>query len=370
MESKKITKIEAFNVQVPLKRPLKLGAMIIPNRHYVIVRIHDNYGNCGTSFGLSRNAPVAETLLRTIAPIWLDKSLDDHDEWYEHTLKANVCLGTNGIFFRALSLFDCALHDLLAIRAKMPLYRMLGGEAKKMNTMLVGGYPSPDENEVSLARQMEMFGKLNPSGVKIASTTNPAKDGERLAICRKYLDDKIPLMIDCVWAQRDATAFAKEVSSWEKFNMGWVEDPFLMDDYDSIRYLAEHAGVTVAVGDEQSGYLNMLRLMDQGKVGVLRLDATVCGGIRSFLKIADEAHKRGVPVACHIFHHTHLHLACALPAVKWIEYMLPESDIESYQLLWHEDLTMENGTFYPTEAFGVGTKWNDTEIDKYKIKSQ
>lgn len=362
-----ITKIEAFNVRVPLGRPLKLGSIEIPDREYVMVRIQDENGNIGTSYGLTRNAPIAQVVQRTISPIWIDKSLDEHEILYDLTLKANVCLGTNGIFFRALSLIDCALYDLLAIRENVPLYEFLGGKSKPVPTMLVGGYPVPNESEQTLAQEMKLFSTYKPLGVKIASTTDYKKDGERLLICRKYLPDTIPLMIDCVWAQTNAQQFVKEVSKWEKLNMGWVEDPFLPDDYESIRYLSENTKVNVAVGDEQSGYLNMIRLMDQGKVNILRLDATVCGGIRSFIKIANEAHKRNIPIACHVFHQIHLHLACTLPAVKWIEYMLPESDIESYQLLWIEDLPLKDGRFTPWDRPGIGTRWNEAAIEHYKI---
>ncbi len=363
-----ITKIEAFNVRVPLGRPLKLGAIEIPYREYVIVCIHDDDGNRGISYGLNRNAPIAEVIHQSISGMWLKKNVVEHGHLYDLTLKANICLGTNGIFFRALSLFDCALYDLMAIQVKIPLYKFLGGTSRLFPVMLVGGYPVPDENRESLEREMKLFGSYNPSGVKIASTTIPELDRERLSICREYLSDDIPLMIDCVWAQRDARKFAKEVQKWGDLNMGWIEDPFLPDDYDSIRYLSEKTRINVAVGDEQSGYLNMLRLMDLGKINVLRLDATVCGGIRAFMKIADEAHKRDIPVACHIFHQTHMHLACAHPAVKWIEYMLPESDIESYHRLWEQDLKLENGHFFLTEESGIGTKWNNSAIAHYRIE--
>ena len=361
-----ITRIEAFNVRVPLGRPLKLGAIEIPDRQYVLIRVYDEQGRMGTAHGLTRNAPIAETVLQTIANIWTKRSLEEYDTLYDLTLKANVCLGTNGIFYRALSLFDCAIHDLLAIQAGVPLYKHLGGQVKAIPSILVGGYPVPHESEETLAQEMNLYNARRPAGVKIASTTDPKKDGERLATCRKYLHNDIPLMIDCVWSQQDAKAFAKEVSKWEDLNMGWVEDPFIPDDYESIRYLSENTKINVAVGDEQSGYLNMCRLMDQGKVDVLRLDATVCGGIRSFIKIAKEASIRKIPVSCHVFHQIHVHLACVLPGVKWVEYMLPESDIESYQLLWHEDLPLENGCFTPPDKPGIGTMWDEEAIIHYR----
>ena len=73
-----IDDIEAFHVRVLLPRPLRLGQMVIPDRDYVIVKIRDEDGRIGWSYGLGRNAPVAETIRRTITPTWRGRNLDDH----------------------------------------------------------------------------------------------------------------------------------------------------------------------------------------------------------------------------------------------------------------------------------------------------
>ena len=120
--SDRLLQLEAFEVTVPLPRPLQLAAMRIVNRQYVLVRATDGGGRCGMAIGLSRSAPVAEWVRRCVAP-HLKVSAEDYQPAYDRCLRANVPLGTNGIFHRALSLADIAVHDLL--RAT-PVCRCMG----------------------------------------------------------------------------------------------------------------------------------------------------------------------------------------------------------------------------------------------------
>ena len=56
------------------------------DRQYVIVHVHDNEGNNGTSYGLTRNAPIAATIDRLVAPRWVGQMLDDHQTFYDNTV--------------------------------------------------------------------------------------------------------------------------------------------------------------------------------------------------------------------------------------------------------------------------------------------
>lgn len=362
----RIEKIEAYEVTIPLPKPLVLGAIVIPHREYVIVRIHDSDGNIGTSYGLTRNAPMSQMILQTVAPFWQHQPLAQHAQFYEHAAKANVCLGTNGVFWRALSLCDCALYDLLAKRDNLPLSQYLGGTPKPVPTVLVWGYPLPDETPQSLAHQMEVMAAYQPAGVKIASSSDDAKDTQRLATCRAALSDNIPLMIDLHWRIRDPQAFFETAQQWADFNMGWIEDPVPFDDFDGLRFLSEKLAYPVSMGDEQSGVRHFQRIIEQGGVNILRLDATVCGGVRAFQQICEIAARNHIPIATHIFHHLHAQLAGAIPNVQWIEYMLPESDIECIFEVWEDDLTWSGNGLQGSDRPGIGIRWDEDKLAFYR----
>jgi L-alanine-DL-glutamate epimerase-like enolase superfamily enzyme len=362
----RISKIDAFEVTLPLPKPLHLGAAVIPHREYSFVRVYDGEGHMGTGFALSRNAPVALTALKTIVPFWEGQPLDQYDVFYERTARANSPQGTNGIFWRALSLADCALFDLLAQRAGQPLAEYLGGKLHPTPTMLVGGYPLPDETPESLGEQMQRMAAYQPAGIKIGSSSDYARDTHRLAACRVAIPAGAPLMIDLYWNAKDADSLLPEAPKWAEFNMGWIEDPFQFDDFDNVAQLADHLSYPVAVGDEQSGVRHFRKLMDIGRIGVLRLDATVCGGIRAFLKIAELAAERNLWVSCHVYHHVHSQLASVIPNARWLEYFLPESGLDSIQLIWNADLVWSDGALVPTGRSGMGYDWNEDALRHYR----
>lgn len=364
-----LTKLEAFEIVLPLPKELRLGEIVIPHREYTIVRVHDGDGFVGTAYALSRNAPVAATVRKTIAPLWENQPLADYDALYTRAVKANAPLGTNGIFWRALSLTDCAIYDLLAQRAQQPLYAFLGGDYRITPTILVGGYPLPEETAASLGQEIEFLAAYKPAGIKIGSASDYAKDTERLHTCRQAMPDGPPLMIDLYWNATDATALGAEARKWEPLRMGWIEDPFPFDDFESIAQLAATLPFPVAVGDEQSGVRQFQRLMGVGKVGVLRLDATVCGGVGAFIHICAQAAARNIPVSCHVYHHLHTHLAAAVPNVKWVESILPELGLESSHLVWESDLPWQENGLGPSQSPGVGYQWDEDALRYYRQKS-
>ena len=361
-----LTNIEAFELKLPLPRPLRLGSIIISEREYVIVRLYDNEGNQGTAHGLSRNAPVSATIHRTIAPIWEEQLLEDHQTFYQRAVSTNSMLGTNGVFWRALSLADCALFDLLARRAGLPMGEYLGGHPKPVPANLVGCYPTDDENPGSLADEVAELASFMPYAIKIASCSNYTHDTERLRICRSAIPQGPPLILDLYNHAEDVPSLLAEARNWEAFNLAWIEDPFAFDDYHSLALLGSELSCPVAAGDEQSGYRHFQRLIREGHVGILRLDATVCGGVRAFLAMAEMAAQHGIPVAGHVFHHLHSQLACAVPNLKWVESFLPHHGYESIHLVWHSDLEWNHGNFLLADRPGIGIEWDENAIKHYR----
>ncbi len=363
-----ITSIEAFEVSVPLPQPLELGAISITRREYVLVRIKDEDGRCGNAVGLSRNAPIVETIRRTIAPPLTGQRFEDYDDHYNTIVQANTPLGTNGIFWRALSLVDCAIHDLLAQRSGKPLFVFLNGKPRPVPCVLVGGYPLSTETTESLQHQALEMEKLQASVIKIGSCGDFTRDTLRLEAIREAIPQGPPLAIDLYWQCSSHEKLLPAAKHWERFNMAWVEDPFEFDDYASASALSQQLSYPVGIGDEQTGFRNFERLIKEGRIGVVRLDATVCGGIKAFLRIASLAEENGIPVSCHLFHQLHTQLACAAPAVKWVEQFLPDAGLDCIHLLLRSDLPLQHGMITAAGDCKTVWDWDEDKINMYRKK--
>jgi L-alanine-DL-glutamate epimerase-like enolase superfamily enzyme len=362
-----LKRLSAYEVRVPLPRTLNLGAMIIRDREYVIVEAESEAGNCGYSIGFTRGAPIRATIERLLKPRWEGINLEDYPLIYQSTSRSNRFLGTHGVYWRAVSAADCAIHDLLAKEAGLPLCVYLGGQITPVEVTLAGCYPTNDETPESLQQQMEMMEQYRAAGIKLTSATDYARDTERLRIARSALQSGTPLLID-LYAQVDHVAdILPYALRWAEYDLLWVEDPFWFDNFDDLHELARALPYPVGVGDEQGGIDHYRNLMRYGNPGVLRLDVTACGGITAFRSITQMAFERGIPISTHVFHHLHAHLAAAIPGVKWIEYMLPQAGIDGLSALIRNDLQWSSGRIVPDDAPGVHYEWNTEMLERYRL---
>ncbi|MBC7814549.1 MAG: hypothetical protein H7175_25565, partial [Burkholderiales bacterium] len=103
-----ITTIEAFECRIPLAKPFDLGIFHIAHRDYTVVRIRTASGLEGVSYSLSRNAEVAATVRRNVAPSWIGQSAHLVEKHWQRAYDVNLPAGQRGVFSRALSLADIA----------------------------------------------------------------------------------------------------------------------------------------------------------------------------------------------------------------------------------------------------------------------
>lgn len=356
-----LKRLDAYLVRVPLPRPLLLIHQTIEARDYIVVEAEDAEGTTGRAIGYARGAPVDAVVSHMLRPSWLGRDFSDYAAIYDQTVRANGMQGSHGIFWRALSVADIAVHDLLAKRDGVPLGVWLGGHVRPIPTTLAGCYPLADETEEGLTALMRRMAALPSTGIKVTASGDYTRDTMRLKACREVLDHALPLIIDLYGSVPDADTVIPHARQWADFGMGWLEDPFGFDALEDLARLADALPYPVGVGDEQAGLQHFSNLMTYGRVGVVRLDATTCGGVTGFLRIARLAASRGLPISCHVFHHLHAQLASAVERAS-IEYMLPETGVDAIDSLIDEDLEWGSTGLLPAAQPGTGVVWNEEAL--------
>lgn len=364
--SARLSRLSAYEVTIPLPRPLYLSSGPITARDYVIVEAADDDGRIGRSVGYTRGAPMAATIQRMLSARWEGSDLDTYAQTYEATARSSNFMGTHGIYWRAISLADCAVYDLLAQRAGQPLHAYLGGTYRSVETTLAGCYPVADETPESLALLMQEMDRYGAAGIKITASSDPARDTERLRLCRAALPDGAPFIIDLYGMAPEAPVLLPFARQWSEYHMAWLEDPYGFDDFSNLSALADQLEYPVGVGDEQSGLHHFENLIRYGHIRFVRLDATTCGGVTGFMRIAHRVTELGLPISCHVFHHLHSQLACAVPGVRFVEYMLPQTGVDAIQYLLPEDLDWDAGKLVPTTRPGVGFIWDEAVLRSHQ----
>ena len=74
------------------------------------------------------------------------------------------------------------------------------------------------------------------------------------------------------------------------------------------------------------------RMLETGAVDVLQADATRCGGVTGFLKAAAIADSFSLPLSAHTAPALHLHICCAAPRLRHLEW-------------FHDHVRIEHGVF-------------------------
>jgi L-alanine-DL-glutamate epimerase-like enolase superfamily enzyme len=108
------------------------------------------------------------------------------------------------------------------------------------------------------------------------------------------------------------------------------------------------------------------RMLEAGAVDVLQADATRCGRITGFLRVAALCEAYGVPLSAHTAPSLHLHPCCALAPVSHIEYFHDHVRIE--HMLFDGALTPVDGVLHPDPSRpGMGVEFKKRDAEGYVI---
>jgi L-alanine-DL-glutamate epimerase-like enolase superfamily enzyme len=111
----------------------------------------------------------------------------------------------------------------------------------------------------------------------------------------------------------------------------WFEEPVSSDDLPGLRLMRDRAPPPMEIAAGEYGYdpFYFRRMLEAEAVDVLQADATRCRGYTGFLEAAALADARGTPFSAHTAPALHLHVCCAAPRLRNIEWFHDHVRIES-----------------------------------------
>jgi L-alanine-DL-glutamate epimerase-like enolase superfamily enzyme len=294
------------------------GAMDAFELLTVRVRDADGAEGVGYSYTVGRNgAAIHATLTREIAPLAIGADADLIEALWHRIWWALHYGGRGGPTVLALSAFDIALWDLKAKRAALPLWKLLGGNDPRV-PCYAGGIDL-DLPLDALLRQTDDNLRRGFRAIKMkVGRPKLAEDVERLAAMRNHLGAEFPLMVDAnmKWtadlAIRAARAFAPH-------DPVWLEEPIPPDDMAAHARIVREGGLPIATGENLRTLWEFRHLIASGGVTYPEPDATNCGGVTTFMKIAHLAEAFGLPVTSHGAHDITVHLLAAVPNRSYLE---------------------------------------------------
>jgi len=368
-----ITDISARQIVVPLESPVWLGGYAVREREYCLVEIRTKNGLRGHALAFSRGADLAAPIIQMLAPIVLGQNPDAVERLWEQMYQGVRLNGRQGLLMRAISLVDIALWDVKAKQWNAPLHRVLGGYTDALPVMVAGGYYSSTKGIPELCEEFRQYAEEGYRHLKlIVGGASMAEDFARFVAVRNDLPPEIELGVDANGAWSDPKAVLNWVRKCqtETCGLAFVEEPLPPENRAGLTWLTTMSEVPVAVGEFLSGRWTFLEYMNSGCLDIVRADATLCGGISEWRKIAALASAGNFPLIPHYFASLHLHLAAAFPGCRMIEVVSTAGRNSSFHLIAGRSYELRNGMATSNQKPGLGLELDGDFIAAHTTQIQ
>jgi L-alanine-DL-glutamate epimerase-like enolase superfamily enzyme len=369
----KITGVEAIYLRMPHVREL-----CDSGQDALIVKVHTDAGITG--IGEVDSAPLAvkgaiegpfsHTTACGLGEIVRGEDPFETEYLWHKMYRMSIYGGRRGVGMHAISGIDMALWDIKGKALGLPVWKLLGGGFHKRirayASTLFGATPS------ETAERARRFRSQGFTAVKFG--WEPMGQDEKTDIAlvreaRKGLGGDADLMIDAglVW---DAKTAIQRARAFSEYNIYWLEEPLLPDDYHGYRKLSEATDVRIAAGEEESSRKTFIELMDIGKVDIVQVDLTRVGGFTEAMKIASLAADRGVPVVNHGFT-TYINVAAALHFLNaipgsFIAEFVVEEESTLRDRITRQRIAARDGMLDVPGEPGLGIDLDEAAVAKYR----
>lgn len=319
----KITRIEVIPLIAPLERPMHDAINRSLFRKQMLVKIHTDAGIVGygdAAFVTSGGTPRVERTVieEEIAPRLIGQDPLCIEKLWQMSYTKSFQHGRGGIFFCAMGGVDIALWDILGKAADLPLYRILGGYANRIQAYASGGFYGEGKTTDDLVREVRGYLAQGFRAVKIKvgwndTPMNPSslsplpyakltlrEDLERVRAVREAIGYDNSLMVDanCAWDLHTALTMGRE---FDRLQVAFFEEPIRPEYWRESAILADKLDADIAGYETERQVANYANLIENRAVDLVQPDPSYAGGISECRKIAALAYARNMQYSPHVF---------------------------------------------------------------------
>jgi D-arabinonate dehydratase len=366
----KIIAVEAFAISIPLHTAVSDAVRRITHRDSLIVRIRTEDGLEGTGFTLGYDGSLAMVSLVNVIykPILEGANALHAEALWADMYRQSIQAGRRGAALRAMSAIDIALWDLRGKAAGMPVKHLLGVHSDSLRCYATGGYYRDGQTPDQLVAEMANYVEQGFSAIKLKVGKLAAhEDAARMRAIRKQLGDGIDILLDANGGWPDSSTAVSAMRRLEEYRPYWIEEPVRADNIAAMARIAEALDVPVATGELEATRWAFADLLERKAADILQPDATVCGGVGEWLKIAHMAAAQDIPIAPHYNWDIHTQLSASIPNNLFIEYFIRGSDVKVFDEVLANPIYPANGYITPRNEPGFGIVYREDRLQYYRI---
>ena len=323
----------------------------------LVVEIEADNGVVG--FAVSTGGePAAWIVERHLSRFLLGANTEDIELIWDQMFLSTLFYGRKGVVLNAISCVDLALWDLLGQLRGEPVYHLLGGAVRDELVFYATG-ARPD-----IARQLGFIGgKLPLHHGPSEGDEGMQKNIALLAEMRSRTGNDFWLMYDC-WMSLDLDYALRLAQAASAFNLKWIEEALLPDDYWGYAELHKKipSGMLVTTGEHEATRWGFRMLLEMECADILQPDVGWCGGITELVKISAMADAKGVMVVPHGSSVYSYHFSITRHNSPFSEFLMmaPQADVivPMFSPLLLDEPVPTNGRMKLADRPGFGVRLN------------
>ena len=386
----KISSIKSHVLRYELDKELGYSQQYYKHRtaHLVEIETDEGITGWGECFGPGNIALANKYIVeKVIQPLIIGEDPTNKEYIWHKVYNLLRDSGQKGMPIQALSGIDIALWDILAKKAKLPLYQLLGG--KTNNKIPVYGYGMMLQKK-SVEELCELFKKeanqikeKNFKAMKMKVGLGPKEDLKLVSAVREAIGDDFKLMVDAnhAYNKNDALYVGRGLDEMEIY---WFEEPVAPEDYDGYKELKEKLKTNIASGEAEFTKYGWNQLIKKNCIDIAQPEVCGLGGITEYLKVSALAQSNFIPIVNHVWGSAlsvavNLHLLTSLPdmpgglfpAKSMLEFDTTEKNIfitdlaeEKFSIL--DQVKNKDGFASPLENIGIGINPKKDFIKEYE----
>ena len=356
-----LRRIRAVGVEVPMKLPLGTSAGVIRAAPLLLIDVETEEGITGRSYlfcYLSAAAPAIASLLGEIERTVKGERVAPAELW-EKLARRFKLIGVQGIVRMAMSGFDVACWDALAIAAEKPLVTLLGGSPRPVAAYNSNGLGLMAPEAAADEAEKLLEGGFRAVKLRLGYATLEA-DLAAVRAVRRRLPDDVRLMVDF----NQALSFAEALRRGRAIDgegIDWIEEPIRHDDFRGCAQLARELATPVQIGENFSLPEQMAEALAAGACDCVMPDLERIGGITGWQRAASIAAEKSVPMSSHLFPEASAHLLAVTPTCHYLEY------VDWADAILAEPLAIVGGAAVIPDRPGSGVVWDEKAVRRYTM---
>jgi mandelate racemase len=268
-------------------------------------------------------------------------------------------IGVTGIVRMALSAFDAALWDAVAVAAGLPLATLLGGTPRPIRAYNSCGLGLMSPQAAADEAELLLEGGFKAVKLRLGYATLD----EDLAVTRavrRRLPDNVELMVDYNQALSVDDALVRG-RALQGEGVAWLEEPIRHDDHRGNAAIAQALDLPLQIGENFNGPQDLELALDARACDLVMPDVARIGGVSGWMQAAGVAAARGIPMSSHLMPEISGHLLAATPTCHRLEY------VDWADVLLQEPLRINDGCAIVPDRPGAGMVWDEAAVLRYRL---